>query len=589
MPRARFVLLCSAVFGLVSPLLAYEITLNPNVRHQTMEGWGTSGVSSNTNWRTAYRDLGLNIIRMPMTKNVLVTSATDFATPVVLSDNLQTAIGQFNFNESSIAAYGSFAQWLKSNALPGEANKIKLNGDVWSPPHWMKGPTGESTYWVGNVNNSLGTTAYPTPWLSNQHNGWSPGTSTNSGDSIGGRLKTEDPNTMTQYGRYMAAYVKGFEQKYGVPVYSLSLQNESTFENPFDSAVVHINQAGQTDFNQYAMGLKAVKDAWGQYGITTKVMGPHVANLNQSQSNPYALWWQMSLIEGVKNHSDPELKNFLSFYNSNYYVNSADDAAKMTAAYWGGTASVPGTWANWFNNSPGVHADGKPVWMSETGDPGTTWADQIKLAVKMHNALTHGHASSYIYWQLTDGSGSPTEHALLGSSQTGNPTASKKYSAFKQFSRYIRPGAQRIDAVFENGTFAIGGIDKYDSDGSVDVSAFIDDENHTLTLVLINMLSTQQSIKLNTPSGLDISSFDVYRTSSTENFATLADLIVTNDQVTFNIPARSIMTLNTLIPEPMTLGLLSLATVTLIRKRAGAPSHPGPRRLKRHRVVRTRA
>src|SRR5947209_8740534 len=151
------------------------LTLDPNVRHQTIEGWGSFLGATDTTTRQAFRDLGANVMRMNLPKEVLVASPTDSATPVALGSDLQANINRMNFGLQSVQDFASTAQWLSQNSL--EPGRFKLIGDVWSPPHWMKGPvldpsTGKPTtsQWVGNP--SSDSPSFATPWLSNQYNHW---------------------------------------------------------------------------------------------------------------------------------------------------------------------------------------------------------------------------------------------------------------------------------------------------------------------------------------------------------------------------------------------------------------------------------
>ena len=560
--------------------LAQTVTIRPDVRHQTIEGWGTSMAgwdAANTpygdaRWKNAYRDLGLNILRVPMEKGVLLDPSGDMTIPVTLGSDMGANLSKFNFNTGGMPTYGSMAQWLKTNAL--EPGRVKVVASSWSPPHWMKGPTCATQSWVGDP----AQRQYATPWLSGQHNPWGP--NYNGGDSIGGRLKTEDPATAQQYGRYMASWVKGFEQTYGVPLDSISLQNESTFENPFDSMVLNVGPDGQTDHTQYAKALKGVKDAWQELGLNTRVSGPHVANVGPDSSNPYGLDAQMRMIQGVKDHSDPDLIKFLHAYNAHYYMGTGEGAVRATAGYFQGKQAIGGTWGN--NNYayvPGVKNDGKPIYYSETGGEEAYWLQSaanpgngsIATALKMYNALVFSNASQYIYWQLSDGSANVTEHNLLGTSQLDDPHQSQKYSAFKHFSRFVRPGAIRIDASFENDRPTIGGSSQYDTDSALNVAAFLHEADGTFTLVLINTNGAATQTTLDLPASLGITALDVYRTSENESFATLADLIPTDNRVTIDVPAFSVMTLyGTLaapVPEPASLTLVGAASLFLLRRR----------------------
>lgn len=573
----------------------HRVAVNPDVRHQTVEGWGSFLRRADTATLTAWRDLGLNIMRMQIAKNTLVASPTDWRIRVPLGPDLQENVAKFNMNVGTagsfvdVAGFGMNAQWLAANVW--EPSRFKLIADAWTPPHWMKGPTGFSQRWVGNP--SWNSPARPTPWLSNEYNHWVGGTYFHSytGDSIGGRLRTEDPVVMQEYGRYFAAYIKAWEQRYGVPIHNISIQNESGFENPFDSMTLMSTATGANDPNQYALALKSVKDAFTAQGITTKVRGPHFAHLRENPQNPWAFLHQMNMINAVKNHPDRTLIDFLWAYTSNFYDGLSEGSVKNVAAYWRGRNNVPGPWTHWAPMG-GVGADGKQNWFVETGDGPDTWLTgsggtpgdgAITVALKMHNAMVHGNASAYLYWDFVDGTTAPTQHSLLGSQQVNNPTASRKYSAFGQFSRFVRPGAVRVDALFTGGVTSILGNSEYDTLNSVNVSAYLHDEDRTLTVVLLNMLSTSQSVTLDIPSSLGMTHLTVHRTTGTQNLAnvgTLQLLTATGltQSVTVTLPAYSVVTLTgrtfVVIPEPSGVAtLLAAATGLLgIRWRRGGVS-----------------
>lgn len=579
----QMLLIAAAVVGVGAQVVwaQHTVTLNPSVKFQTVEGWGTFLGQTDTATRTAYRDLGMNIMRMNIDKSTLTASSTDWRTRVPLGTDLATNVAKFNMNVSGVASFGSTAQWLNANSL--EPSRFKLIADAWSPPHWMKGPTGASAQWIGNP--SFDSPSRPTPWLSNEYNHWynAPGGGhflNYTGDSIGGRLRTEDATNLAEYGRYFAGYVKAFENRYGVRIDNVSLQNESGFENPFDSMTFLSTATGGYDANQFAAALKSVRTAFTQQGITTKIRGPHYANLNSNPLNPWGLLHQMNMINGVRNDADPTLKDFLWAYTSNFYNDTSEGSVKNTAAYWKGIAGVPGPWANWAPAGPGIGADGKQNWFVETGDGPATWLaganntpgnGAISVALKMHNALVHGNASAYLYWSFVDGAGTPTEHGLLGEGQQSNPMASKKYAAFKQFSRYIRPGARRISATFGNGLTSVGGASEYDTLNAVDVSAYFHDEDRTLTIVLLNMETTSQSVTLNIPAELGVAQMDVFRSSGTENFASLADIFPLSGPQTITLPAYSVVTLTgraySVIPEPATMVGLVVPVLFLGRTR----------------------
>lgn len=592
----------AVVIGLAGPATAQmHISTDLGQTHQVIEGWGTTigGDHQSEAWRTAYRDLGLNILRVPMDNQVLVASSTDFATPVALTDDLHTnmqlmgvdAPTNLSPNRSTIGMQrldplGATVQWMTQNAL--EPDRVKVSGSLWTPPHWMKGPTGFSQDFVGV------TPKYPTPFFSDEVVPWRQNNPQPTGDSVGGRLKTEDPWTLDQYGKYIATWVATWDERYGVPMGVISLQNESTFENPFDSMTFVIDENGNTDFNQYAMGLKSVKDAWEQFGLTTQVMGPHVANFNEDPSNPYNLWRQNGMIDGVRNHADPTLIDFLDFYNANFYNGLSEGNVKNIAAFWYGADDVPANWAVWARPR-GVENDGKGIWFSETGDApeGTSWLDPtptdsnhngrlddaervgsgaITTALKIHNALVQGQASAYVYWQFADGNDQLTQHTLLGGDQLDDPLSSKKYAAFKQYSRYIRPGAVRLDAGFDDaaGASSVGGSSAYDTLDSLNVAAFFHPEDGRLTFVLLNMTSEDEAIELAIPEELrdHLDGLNLFRTSDDESFADLGKVMLEDGMLRYTVPAFSVSTFTGAVaPEPATGAALLIGIGALTTRR----------------------
>ncbi|NLF39096.1 hypothetical protein GX586_06605, partial [bacterium] len=159
-------------------LHAATVTVNENVRHQQIVGWGTclygSSLASmpynDPAWRAAYRNLGCNIIRLAMENDALLDASGNHNVPVVLGTNLQQNISKFNFAIPALAMHGSMIQWLAANAL--EPERMVLVGSLWTPPHWMKGPTGSKSEYTGQP--SAGE--YFTPWMSGDYSYGSPGT-----------------------------------------------------------------------------------------------------------------------------------------------------------------------------------------------------------------------------------------------------------------------------------------------------------------------------------------------------------------------------------------------------------------------------
>ena len=327
-------------------------------------------------------------------------------------------------------------------------------------------------------------------------------------------------------------------------------------------------------YSQYADALKAVKDEWAAEGLTVRIMGPHVDSIVRTGgvTNPSRLNHQMEFIKAVKNHADPALIDFVDVYNSNGYLDpfyDQEDAAKTWAAYWNGKAAVPGNWPAAFE-LPGVKDDGKPVYMSETGEAAAAWLNgsggtpgdgAITVAQRIFTAVVHGNVSTYVYWRLADASTTEGREELVGSSKLADPETSKKYSAFKHFSRYVRPGAQRVGATFDSNGFAsVGGASEYDTYNSLSVAAFLHQEDATLTYVLINMLPSTESVIIKLPVGLTVSQFDRYDTDQSVSFQNSGSLAVANDQVSLSMTGYSVTTLTGAVIPSVPLAPILLGT-----------------------------
>lgn len=514
-----------------------EVEIDASVRHQTVEGWGTSLITWSYNqvpywredWRAAYRDLGVNVIRVNLKKEVLVHSNNDWATPVRLGSDLQENVDRMDFTIDAVRVFGDLAAWLAENAL--EPERVKIIGAVWSPPHWMKGPTGSE------IAHITAGEAQPVPYL---HRGMT-------GDSVGGRL-LQDEDNLEQFGRYLAAWVTAWEQEYGVPMYAISLQNEVAYENPFDSCTYLRGPNGEEEqYWQYTSALKAVKDVWEQYPeVTTKVMGPHFANIKDTPEDPWGLNTQMRLIQAVREHSDPGLLDFMSIYTNNYGTRFEDVEAKMWRAYWEGKETQPEL--DWDPTAliNGIGQDGKQLWNSETGGNRSGWDEDrgaLQHAREIHDFLVWGQGSAWIHWQMSDLRSEESSHTLLGLSNIADPHQSWKYCAYKHFSRYIRPGAKRINAHFQDGHSTFGPEDPMLTHEGLNVSAFVHEEDATVTIVFVNMRSESYSVEIAVPANPMVESFAVFETDGTDRFDSKNDRTVRNGTIRLSVPAKSAVTL----------------------------------------------
>ncbi|MBN1893544.1 T9SS type A sorting domain-containing protein, partial [bacterium] len=140
------------------------------------------------------------------------------------------------------------------------------------------------------------------------------------------------------------------------------------------------------------------------------------------------------------------------------------------------------------------------------------------LGGNIFNALAYGNASAWVYWEFAEGD-DPRARGLVLSNE---PTS--RYYVSKQYYRFIRPGAVRVDA-------AVTG-------GEIPSLAFKNEGESTVSVVLINSNTVPQVLRVSGP-GLP-NTLDMYTTS---NFRNCDKIQTVSPGGLFLLPASSITTL----------------------------------------------
>ncbi len=177
-------------------------------------------------------------------------------------------------------------------------------------------------------------------------------------------------------------------------------------------------------------------------------------------------------------------------------------------------------------------AAGKGLWMSEYGTGGGPHGHDVMVSAfvlsgQIRRDLTELRPPAWVYWQAVEreaGNNWGFIHADFGGSEEYWLT--RQYYAMAQYSSFIRPG------------YTIIGVE------DMNTLAAYDDRSGTLALVCDNNTGQPRQVSY------DLSAFggltgaaSVYRTSSTENRARVADAPIANGVLTATIPPQSIVTL----------------------------------------------
>ena len=478
-------------------MAATTVTITPN-RAQTMEGFGTSlgGQTSFSLVRTPefqkayYRDLGASVFRIALNpwtlKGTTKNGKPSIGARVEMGPHVDVNADKFDFSEYNIVKYGQMAR-----AAQRFGSEVRVIASVWSPPFWMKGE---------EINPSTG-----------KPNGTMPTYDDKSGNTAGGTL-IDTPANLDQFGRYVAAYVYGFQRAFGVPLYAVSIQNELAFHEPYSSAVY--------DPKLYVKTVKVVNQWFERYGLTTKIIGPEDVGVG-STDDTGILNRQMAYVDALR--ADPEALAAVDAYAIHGYANDGitpQRSPEMWYRYWNGQDGEHS-----YDTYAGIKSDRKESWMTESSGYKNNWANALVFAGAIQDSVVQGNASAYVYWGATNSSKSSFE-ALAYNDDYSSPL----YVAMKHFAKYVRPGSVRLQTD--------GG-----SPTGVYTSAFTDPETNTLTTVLINESTEASDVTLKLD-GISMSRFGTAVASvEGKTWRVIDSMRVRGGKVTFTMPAGSMFTL----------------------------------------------
>ena len=270
-----------------------------------------------------------------------------------------------------------------------------------------------------------------------------------------------EPYFYDEFAESMVAAVKMFKNEAGIDLTAIGPQNEPAFNEPYPSAVL-----GPQQFPEV---IKKVGKRFEAAGINTKLYMPEQVFTQVH----YSMDMYMDAL-----HSDTEADMYTDIIATHSY--QADGIGEAQPEYAG--------WKHmWYKAQEGNNP--KELWMSETYPEYENWGSALSLAGAIHGALTAGNISLWTLWDI--------EGTLISS---GKPTGS--FYTSKNFYKFIRPGASRIKVIEDH--------------DDILASSFIDQENNSLTTVLINKGPEPVTITL-AGSAVPLE-YDIYLTAEYINF-----------------------------------------------------------------------
>ncbi len=438
------------------------VTLDVAKTYQTIDGFGGFG-AQNVYWSNGP-------FTSPRFVNDVVTDLgctiirdelpTSFEIENDNADPMVTDLARYNLDRRIPGHHAPFAERMPHLKAMRQAGVEKFIVSVWSPAPWMK--------WNNRIDN--GTQQNSAPAYTR-----TPTTASN-------QLKTEN---YEEFAEMCLAYCRIFKREIGVDLYGLSVQNEPRFSQSYQSCVY--------DGEALRDLIKVVGRRFKKEGITARLFLPE----------------DVGWLDGVKNMTlptlnDPEARPYVDIVAMHGYALDGVLPASTDAATW---QTMTG-WGQPYN---------LPLWMTETsGYSDSKYSGAMSLAKAMYTALRFGNVSAWVFWSLSEESVS--DYSLLSSSGT----KSKRYYVSKQFYRYIRPGAVRVESTSADAdllplSFVNGGLP---------------------TLVLINVGTADKAVQVKNDAVS--SQYQAFLTSPTDDCRSLAT-VKAGDIVT--IPAQSVLTL----------------------------------------------
>jgi glucuronoarabinoxylan endo-1,4-beta-xylanase len=308
---------------------------------------------------------------------------------------------------------------------------------------------------------------------------WTPPIAWKSNDStIGGTLNTSDYAAYANYLNLFTSYMSNG----GVPLYAISMQNEPDASVDYESC----SWTGATMDTWIAQNASV---------LTAKLIMPESESFNTAYSDP-AL-------------DDPNAEPYIGIVAGHLYMNGESQGTPF-----------------YYTNAENY---GKQVWETEhyltPSGSQPEIADGIQAAEEIHNSMTVGQWSAYLWWWVADwdNGGTVQNYGLVTEDPADVPTY---YGlALGQFAKFIRPGYVRVSA-----SEPVSGV--YDS-------AYTGSGKYVIVAINSNTTATSFAVAI---SGADIGSFTPYQTSATENMAQISAVTVSNNSFTYSLPAQSITT-----------------------------------------------
>ncbi len=379
---------------------------------------------------------------------------------VNVSAQADTAFINLTSTAQTVRGFGGASVWLgaltdtEMNALFGNGNSNQIGLSI---VRVRIAPEGSSR-WASELSNAQKAIARGAIVIASP---WSPPASMKTNNNIvGGSLK---PTSYAAYAAHLKSFVD-YMAAGGVTLYGISVQNEPDIRVSYESCDWTVAQ--MVDF------LKNHGAAIGG----TRLIAAESFNFNKTVTDPN--------------------------------LNDAPAAARVYII--GGHIYGAG-----LADYPLARSKGKEVWMTEHLENNTDWAGALRTGKEIHDSMTVGNFSAYLWWYLKRSYGPINDSGAV----------TKRGYVMGQFAKYIRPGYVRANAT-------------YSPSANVFVSAY---KGAKVVIVAINQGNSAVNQTFNVQNG-SVPSVTAIRTSSSQNLANVGTITLSSGSFTTTLPAQSITT-----------------------------------------------
>jgi glucuronoarabinoxylan endo-1,4-beta-xylanase len=397
----------------------------------------------------------------------------------------QATILNLLFNTSTGAGFSI----LRNNLPSDSANTIEPNAPS-SPsatPTYTWDKSSQGQVWLAQQAQSFGVKdIYLNAWSA-------PGfMKTNGSEANGGTLcgvpgaSCSSGDWRQAYANYLVQYIKDYESA-GITPTRVGFENEPELSTSYSSMLM--NAAQSADF------IKILSPTLKSAGLSLQIVCCEAEGWNDAQT----------YTSGIASDST-------AFADTGIFSGHGYTGAPTSPL---SSAGSKHTWESEWS----TFDSWDPAWDSGSDASGFTWANNI------YTGLTTVNLSAFFYWAGVWFNSS--DNGMLIHDNNGTIAASKRLSAFANYSRFIRPGAVRIGTTSTDGN--LNTLAVKNTDGSYDI-------------VVLNASYADTTASFALQNVINANSATPYLTNATNDTAQQFSIPISSGAFSATVPARSLVT-----------------------------------------------